>query len=52
MRKAKAKGIWTYEDVALVLIDYQQEMFENVKSETSPELIELNVRFLIKAVKG
>jgi nicotinamidase-related amidase len=52
MRKAKAKGIWTYEDVALILIDYQKEMFENVKSETGPELIDLNVRLLIKAARA
>jgi nicotinamidase-related amidase len=45
----EAKGAWTSEEVVLVLIDYQMEMFENVKSETSAELIELNVRFLIKA---
>ena len=45
----EVKGIGTPEDVTLVPIDYQKEMFENVKSETSAELIELNVRFLIKA---
>ena len=43
---AEIKGVWTAEDVALVLIDYQKEMFENVKSETRPDEIELNVRFL------
>ena len=46
------KGVWTAEDVALVLIDYQKEMFENVKSETGPDEIELNVRFLIQAARA
>ena len=46
------KGVWAAEDVALVLIDYQKEMFENVKSETRPDEIELNVRFLIRAAKA
>ena len=48
----ETKGVWTAEDVALVLIDYQKEMFENVKSETGPDEIELNVRFLIRAAKA
>jgi nicotinamidase-related amidase len=47
-----ATGVWTSEEVALVLIDYQKEMFENIRSETSPEHIELNVRLLIKAAKA
>jgi nicotinamidase-related amidase len=46
------KGVWISDDVALVLIDYQKEMFENVKSETTPDEIDLNVRFLIKAAKA
>jgi nicotinamidase-related amidase len=46
------KGVWTADDVALVLIDYQKEMFENVKSETKPDEIELNVRFLIRAARA
>jgi nicotinamidase-related amidase len=49
---SKSQGVWTYEDAALVLIDYQKEMFETVRSETSPELIDLNVRLLIKAAKA
>jgi nicotinamidase-related amidase len=49
---SKGQGVWTYQDSALVLIDYQKEMFEQVRSETSPELIDLNVRLLIKAAKA
>src|SRR5258705_1433241 len=45
----KELGVWTYEDCALVLIDYQNEMFEVIRSETSADLIELNVRLLAKA---
>lgn len=45
-------GVWTSEEVALVLIDYQKEMFENIRSETSPDQVELNVRLLIKAAKA
>lgn len=47
-----ATGVWTNEEVALVLIDYQKEMFENIRSETSPEQVELNVRLLIKAARA
>lgn len=48
----EAKGVWIADGVALVLIDYQKEMFENVKSETKPDEIELNVRFLIRAARA
>ena len=41
-------GVWTYENSALVLIDYQKEMFETIRSETSAELADLNVRLLAK----
>jgi nicotinamidase-related amidase len=47
-----ANGVWTSEEVALILIDYQKEMFENVKSQTTPDEIDLNVRLLIKAAKA
>jgi nicotinamidase-related amidase len=47
-----ATGVWTSEEVALVLIDYQKEMFENIRSETTPDQIELNVRLLIKTAKA
>jgi nicotinamidase-related amidase len=41
-------GVWTYEDCALLLIDYQNEMFEVIRSETPADLVELNVRLLAK----
>jgi nicotinamidase-related amidase len=44
--------VWKHEDSALILIDYQKEMFDTVRSETSAELIDLNVRLLIKAAKA
>jgi nicotinamidase-related amidase len=45
-------GVWTYENSALVLIDYQKEMFETIRSETSPELVDLNVRLLARIAKA
>jgi nicotinamidase-related amidase len=47
-----AKGVWKYKESALVLIDYQKEMFEQIRSETPAGLIDLNVRLLIKAAKS
>jgi nicotinamidase-related amidase len=47
-----ALGVWTYENSALVLIDYQNEMFETIRSETSAELADLNVRLLARAAKA
>ena len=32
----KDLGVWTAEDCALVLIDYQNEMFEVIRSERRP----------------
>jgi len=49
---SNANGVWTSEEVALVLIDYQEEMFANVKSEATADEIELNVRFLTRAAKA
>ena len=48
----KELGVWTAEDCALVLIDYQNEMFEVIRSETGADLVELHVRLLAKAAKG
>ena len=45
-------GVWTYEDCALVLIDYQKEMFEVIRSETDADLVELHVRLLAKSAKA
>src|SRR5437016_3586348 len=45
-------GVWTYDDCALVLIDYQQEMFEVIRSETNADLVDLNVRLLAKTAKA
>ena len=45
-------GVWTYKDFALVLIDYQEEMFEATRSETPADLVELNVRLLAKTAKA
>jgi hypothetical protein len=39
-------GVWTSENSTLGLIDYQREMFETIRSETSAELADLNVRLL------
>ena len=49
---ASGLGVWTYEDCALVLIDYQQEMFEVIRSETSADLVDLNVRLLARTAKA
>src|SRR5271170_7853698 len=45
-------GVWTYEDCALVLIDYQPAMFEVIRSETDAQLVELHVRLLAKTAKA
>jgi nicotinamidase-related amidase len=45
-------GVWTADDCALVLIDYQKEMFEVIRSETSADLAEMHVRLLAKAAKA
>src|SRR6266566_3542641 len=45
-------GVWTADDCALVLIDYQQEMFEVIRSETSADLVEMHVRLLAKTAKA
>src|SRR6476469_5807458 len=48
----KDLGVWTADDCALVLIDYQQEMFEVIRSETSADLVEMQVRLLAKTAKA
>src|SRR6266581_5533924 len=49
---SKESGVWTYEDCALVLIDYQNEMFEVIRSETNADLVELHVRLLARTAKA
>src|SRR5260370_15448647 len=48
----KDLGVWTYQDCALVLIDYQKEIFEPIRSETTDDLVELNVRLLARTAKA
>jgi nicotinamidase-related amidase len=45
-------GLFKHEESALILIDYQPEMFEQMRSEPSEDLIDLNVRLLIGAAKA
>jgi len=45
-------GVWTADDCALLLIDYQNEMFEVIRSETSADLVELHVRLLARVAKA
>ena len=48
----KELGVWTYQDCALVLIDYQKEMSDSIRSETNAALADLNVRLLAKTAKA
>jgi nicotinamidase-related amidase len=48
----KDLGVWKADECALVLIDYQNEMFEVIRSETGPDLVETNVRLLAKTAKA
>src|SRR6266850_3915916 len=50
--QANALGVWTSADCALVLIDFQKEMFQSIRSETGAELVELHVRLLARTAKG
>src|SRR5580700_7795070 len=45
-------SVWKAEECALVLIDYQNEMFEVIRSETSADMVEQNVRLLAKTAKA
>jgi nicotinamidase-related amidase len=45
-------GVWTADDCALVLIDYQNEMFEVIRSETPADLVELHVRLLARTARA
>src|SRR6266487_663977 len=48
----KDLGVWKAEDCALVLIDYQREMFEVIRSETNADMVELHARLLAKTAKA
>jgi hypothetical protein len=41
--------VWTNQECALVLIDYQKEHFESIRSETPADLIELHTRAMRRA---
>jgi nicotinamidase-related amidase len=45
-------GVFTSEDCALVLIDYQPEQLESIRSDTAHDLIELHTRWLVRAAKA
>ena len=40
--------VWAAEDCAFVLIGYQNEMFEVIRSKTPAHLVELRVRLLAR----
>lgn len=48
----KDLGVWTAEDSALVLIDYQKEMLKVIRLETNADLVELHVRLLAKTAQA
>ena len=45
------KGMFTFDNSALVLIDLQPQMFDAVNSEVPADVIDLNARFLIRVAK-
>ena len=45
-------GVWTDQDCALLLIDYQNEILATIRSETNAELVELNVRLLARTARA
>src|SRR4029077_2504474 len=45
-------GVWTSEECALVLIDYQKEQLESIRTETPTELVELHTRWLARTAKA
>jgi len=45
-------GVWTSDDSALVLIDYQTELLEAIRSETGADLVELHARWLARTAKA
>lgn len=51
-RPSPQGAVWNHDEVALLLIDYQEEMFANIRSEVGPELVDLNTRYLIRVAKA
>jgi len=51
-KMASELGVWTADDCALVLIDYQMEMVEVIRSETNSEMVELHARLLARTAKA
>jgi nicotinamidase-related amidase len=45
-------GLWKSEDCALVLVDYQPQQMESIRSETTADLIELHIRWLIRTANA
>jgi nicotinamidase-related amidase len=45
-------GVWTADDCAVVLIDYQNEMMEVIRSETNADMVELHARLLARVAKA
>ena len=45
-------GVWTNQDCALVLIDYQNEILATIRSETPEDLVQLNVRLLARTARA
>ena len=45
-------GVFRHEDTALVVIDYQVEIFQQIKSETPAAMVDFNIRALIRAAKA
>ena len=45
-------GVWKAEECAVLLVDYQNEMFEVIRSETNRDLVELHARLLAKTAKA
>jgi nicotinamidase-related amidase len=52
MTPNNALGVWTHDECALVLVDYQKEMFDSIRSETSADLVELHARLLARTAKA
>jgi nicotinamidase-related amidase len=51
-RPAPGNAVWNHDQVALLLIDYQPEMFTSIRSETNADLIDLNTRFLCRVARA